>query len=236
MNYIRKQQKSLVLIVALIVCFTVFAISGLLTLAFRSSNRAYAQEYTADEIRDLVKEESDSAYLELYNEDGTMQMIPKPDNAQNNNQSIATPFATQTFNERKLFDSGKPDSASIVITIMGDGFTAAQQNDFIKAATNAIEYMIGNPEKNIDGCYPFNLFRDYFTVYAIEVISNQSGVSRDARPNNGVIVDNYFGSSFYYGKDTSDIERALVITNYSRASALKKPNMDRHHRGSEYLL
>lgn len=44
-----------------------------------------------------------------------------------------------------------------------------------------------------------SLFSDYFTVYAIEVISNQSGVNRDANTNNGVIVDNYWGSSFYYG-------------------------------------
>ncbi|MCH5164235.1 MAG: leucine-rich repeat protein, partial [Clostridiales bacterium] len=203
----------------------IFVVSALFILKPSScSYTAYAQEYTVDDIRELLKEESNSAYLEVYNEDGTMQMIPEPVITQNNSQSITNPLATQTFNERKIFDSGKPDSDSIIVTIMGDGFTATQQNDFINAATDAMEKMLGNPKKNIDGCYPFNLFRNYFTVYAIEVISNESGVSRDADINNGAIVDNYFGSSFYGGSDTGTIDRLLVIANYDRASALEKPN------------
>lgn len=33
----------------------------------------------------------------------------------------------------------------IVITIMGDGFTADQQDNFINAATKVVNFMIGNP-------------------------------------------------------------------------------------------
>lgn len=221
MKNICKKQKYFIL--ALIGCFVICILAGLFTLEIIPANSVYAQEYNANNAQG-IHDYSNSTYLELYNEDGTMQMIPKPVIVQDNNPALKTSLAIQDFNERKLLDSGKPDSESIVVTIMGDGFTASQQDDFIDAASDAVDKMLGNPSKNIEGCYPFNLFRDYFTVYAIEVISNESGVSRDANTNNGVIVDNYFGSSFYYGRDSSTIERALVITNYNRAEQLEKPN------------
>lgn len=72
--------------------------------------------------------------------------------------------------------SGRPDNESIVITIMGDGFTSNQQNDFITAAEGIVNSILGNPLTGEQGIYPYNLFRDVFTVYAIEVISNESGV------------------------------------------------------------
>ena len=203
---------------ALLLVFAFFTASSLFNL--NSSNyshvMAYAQEYTG--------EESNLEYLELYSEDGTMEMVPAPANTQNNNQRSIDSSAENNFEEVKLLDSGKPDSESIVITIMGDGFTENQQNEFIEAAINMVDAMLGNPQKGQEGCHPFNLFREYFTVYAIKVISAQSGVSRDADVNNGNIVDNYFGSSFYYGDDESNIERALVITNKDKARALMKPN------------
>ena len=222
MRNINRQQKSFILI--LISYFIVCVLFSLSMFELRSTNRAYAQEYNVIDEQSVISDNLDDSYLELYNEDGSMQMVPEPDNLQNDNTSLIAPVAAPSFNERKLRDSGKPDSESIVVTIMGDGFTASQQSNFIDMANDAVDRMLGNSARGIVGCYPFNLFSDYFTVYAIEVISNQSGVSRDASFNNGVVVDNYFGSSFYYGNNTSTIERALVITNYSRAEQLEKPN------------
>lgn len=227
MKSTRKQQKSFVLILALIVCLAVFVIGCLLPAGLRFTNSTYAQADAdnINDIRNILSEDStsdDSTHFELYNEDGTIQRIQEPDNLQSDDYNTINPLAASTFNERKLLDSGKPDSESIVITIMGDGFTATQQSDFINLATDVINKMVGNPQKGINGCYPFNIFRDYFTVYAIEVISNQSGVSRDADTNNGVIVDNYFGSSFYYGRNDSNIDRALVITRLWSSVCLKK--------------
>ncbi len=80
MNNIRKQQKSFVQILILLFCVTVFAIGGLLILEFHSFNGVYAQE---NNVQSMLSDVSDSVYLELYNEDGTMQMIPEPDNVQN---------------------------------------------------------------------------------------------------------------------------------------------------------
>jgi len=141
--------------------------------------------YTVNDVRRILEKKSGFRELEVFNEDGTMQKIQVPFNPNSGQASRSSPQTTRsTFNDSKIVDSQRDDSESIVITIMGDGFTDTQQGDFINAATDAVDFMIGNPAKNIPGFHPFNLFREYFTVYAIEVISPQSGVSRDERPNN----------------------------------------------------
>lgn len=188
----------------------------------KTSNAAYASSEAIEEIDDL----RDLGYLELFNEDGSMEMSEQPvsiESVSSRNQ-IKRAASTGGFRETKLTDSGKPDSDSIVVTIMGDGFTASQQSTFLNSAKTMVDYIIGNDSKGIAGCYPFNLFKEYFTIYAIEVISEQSGVSRDSSKNNGVVVNNYFGSSFYYGDDASDCERALVVTKKDRVKQLKKSN------------
>ena len=141
---------------------------------------------------------AENEYIELYSEDGTIQKLSAKETedtiyAEQNSIKRQNQNVQQSFNEQKILDSGKPDDESIVITIMGDGFTSLQQNDFILAAKEIIDNLLGNPALGIDGFYPYNLFRESFTVYAIEVISNESGVSRDANNNNGHIVDNYCG-------------------------------------------
>ena len=65
---------------ALLLVFAFFTASNLFNLNSSNSSliTAYAQEY--------IGEESNLEYLELYNEDGTMEMVPAPANTQNNNQ------------------------------------------------------------------------------------------------------------------------------------------------------
>ena len=179
---------------------------------------------SASEIVDEFDSSNSKRYAEVFNEDGSIQMIEdftQQDSAQNKN--IMRAAASTNFVERKLIDSGKPDSDSLVLTILGDGFTASEQTTFINIATDMVDHLVGNPTKSIVGIYPFDLYRDYFTIYAIEVVSNQSGVSRDSRPNNHIVVDNYFGSSYYQGKDTPKaIERSMNITNESAVKKMTK--------------
>ena len=177
--------------------------------------------YTVNDIKEII---SNYNQVEVYSEDGTMEIMEEPMNIPVEDYSVDLNDArtSTSFEEVKIVDSGKPDSESIVVTIMGDGFTANEQNKFINAANKAVNYLIGNDSTGDKGFYPYNLFKDYFTIYAIKVISEESGVSRDADTNNGHIVNNYFGSSFYYGNDYSDIKRALVITKENKARALKK--------------
>ena len=177
--------------------------------------------YTISDIKKLISNENQ---IEVYSEDGTMEIMDEPLSIYNEDSTVdlTNLRASTSFEEVKIVDSGKPDSESIVVTLMGDGFTATEQNNFINAANNAANYLIGNDSTGDQGFYPYNLFRDYFTIYAIKVISEESGVSRDANTNNGHIVNNYFGSSFYYGNNSSTTQRALVITKDDKARALEK--------------
>jgi hypothetical protein len=90
--------------------------------------------------------------------------------------------------------SGSPNQATNIV-IMGDGYTASQQDKFISDAKNAISGMLLQ--------FPWSKFRDRINVFAIKVVSNESGAAMD--PNN--LIDNYFGSSFW----SYEIERALVV-------------------------
>ncbi|HMI07973.1 MAG TPA: M64 family metallopeptidase [Flavobacterium sp.] len=62
----------------------------------------------------------------------------------------------------------KGDSDKFInLVVMGDGFTAAQQDDFIGKATNLTDYLLGQE--------PWSNYKNYFNVFAIKVISAQSG-------------------------------------------------------------
>ncbi|MDG1385792.1 MAG: M64 family metallopeptidase [Flavobacteriaceae bacterium] len=108
-----------------------------------------------------------------------------------------------------------PLDRSINYVIMGDGFTENEQDLFLEKARGVTEYILNKP--------PYSNYRRFFNVYAIEVISNESGANH---PGTGEVdtedylssthpvkeVDNYFGSSF----DSYGIHRLLVPNNYNR--------------------
>lgn len=188
----------------LIVWLLVFVVSctfGALSLeAYGLPNADKRDGYSLSDMRNLISNFTVSA-------DGATE---------DKNQNDILELTAPQFNVRTLAKSKKPDEQSLVVTIMGDGFIETEQNIFIEAATEVSEYLLG--------FYPFSLFADVFSIYAIEVISNESGVSRDY--NNWVqarlhVVDNYFGSRFWSDNAT---ERALNVTNYGRVNELMQPN------------
>ncbi len=190
--------------------------------SFNNGSNVRIDEETLDSIRGSINS-SFKNYREIYNEDGTIEIMDLPTDPKPVGDEQKKSRTNKTlFNENIIISSGKPDDQSIVLTIMGDGYTADQQEDFIDSAQRVVEFLLGNPDSDAKGFYPYNLFRDFFTVYAIEVISNESGVSRDADYNNNHIVDNYFGSSFYGGEETGTVERRLDIKKYHKAYELVK--------------
>lgn len=123
--------------------------------------------------------------LEVFSRDGGIERAEMPYDAPP--PGFGTFNALNTFEIVQLNGTG-PDTQNIVITILGDGFTAAQQNAFVAAATTVANEILA--------FHPFSVFRDNINIYAIKVISNQSGASRD--PNlTSPVVDNYFGSTFW---------------------------------------
>ncbi|MCL2587489.1 MAG: M64 family metallo-endopeptidase [Firmicutes bacterium] len=94
------------------------------------------------------------------------------------NETMGQNFDPRRYRVNRIFRGTNQSTNRIVVVLMGDGFTATQQGScalfpeqgtFLYHARSAMNFMIG--------FYPFNLFRDLFTFYAVETISNQSGVS-----------------------------------------------------------
>lgn len=189
-------------------------------IEYSNDSDAKIDGYTIDDIRNIVSNENfdyGDDYLTVYTQDGKMEDVPVLEQIEQ--ESISSDsieaLSIPSFNVRKIVDSGRSDLESIVITFMGDGFTAAEQSTFITAATNSANSLINQ--------YPMSLYKDYFNIYAVEVISAESGVSNDVSnlndPNNNPSVNNYFGSSYWYDGIT---ERMLYIKNGSKAESLKR--------------
>ena len=135
--------------------------------------------------------------LEVFSEDGLIQMLPVPD------CYIVDPpphkaARAEDFEVVKLLDNGA-DSENIVLTILGDGFTASQQDYFIESAQTISNYLLN--------FFPFSSYKDNFNIYAVKVISNVSGAAQHP----SALIDNYFGSTYSHDGQT---ER-LLYTSYS---------------------
>lgn len=74
---------------------------------------------------------------------------------------------SQVFETVPIIENG-PRDKRINMVVLGDGFTAAQQGDFIADATTLVNYIFNKS--------PFDQYKNYFNVYAIKVISAESGV------------------------------------------------------------
>lgn len=74
---------------------------------------------------------------------------------------------SQVFETVPIIENG-PRDKRINMVVLGDGFTAAQQGNFIADATTLINYIFAKS--------PYNQYKNYFNVYAIKVISLESGV------------------------------------------------------------
>lgn len=99
--------------------------------------------------------------------------------------------------------SGSPNEVTNIV-IVGDGYTASQQDKFISDAKSATAGMLSQ--------LPWRNYRDGINVYAVKVVSNVSGAAMN--PNN--LIDNYFGSSFW----SLNIERLLYVWRADKVSSV----------------
>jgi hypothetical protein len=117
-----------------------------------------------------------------------------------------------TFAVNKVIDNG-PDDNRLVWVFVGDGYTADQQTKYLDDVDRVLATMFAKP--------PWSGYRNLVNVYAVQVISNESGA--DEAPNN-LYADTYFDARFW----TANIERLLTINN-SRAFSVAQahvPNYD----------
>jgi len=114
----------------------------------------------------------------------------------------------------------------INLVILGDGFTESQQDLFISKANDFSNSLFSK--------IPWSNYKNYFNVFAVKVISAESGVKHPntasdcSGANPAVPVsnpNNYFGSSF----DSGGIHRLVTIQSTSRVMqvlATNIPNYD----------
>ena len=74
---------------------------------------------------------------------------------------------SQVFETTAIIENG-PRDKRINMVVLGDGFTASQQTDFITKATTLVNYVFSKA--------PYAQYKNYFNVYAVKVISAESGI------------------------------------------------------------
>lgn len=123
---------------------------------------------------------------------------------------ISFPLFGQTFAVDTLMKNG-PLNARINLVFMGDGYTATEQTQFVNDVYGIINTLFSQS--------PFKHYKRYFNVFAIKVISEESGANHPkTSPDADCLgvpqktVNNYFGSTF----DTNNIHRLLYPAQLSK--------------------
>lgn len=106
--------------------------------------------------------------------------------------------SAQTFKVDTLIYNGSPTNR-INLLIMGDGYTTAQMALFKTNATSVANYLLNSA--------PFNQYKPFFNVFAIEVVSAESGTDHpgtatDESSSGGqpvTSVNTFLNSTFDYG-------------------------------------
>ncbi|WP_284461739.1 M64 family metallopeptidase [Chryseobacterium sp.] len=103
----------------------------------------------------------------------------------------------QVFEKVPLLQNGSNDKR-IVIAVLGDGFTSAQQTSFVSSAQSTINYLFTKS--------PYTEYKNYFNAYAVKVVSAETGVKHPGTATDvtePVIPvsnpNNYLGSTFDVG-------------------------------------
>lgn len=106
-------------------------------------------------------------------------------------------------------DEALADEDAFVLLIMGDGFTAEEQDKFYTEAKNTADYIMT--------CSPYDEFMDAVKIYALGVTSNESGVQGENAASEAEaaedVRDTYFGASFW----TWGMQRLVDLTEEGAA-------------------
>ena len=104
------------------------------------------------------------------------------------------------------------------LVILGDGYTAAEQDKFYEQVETHLETMWS--------IEPYKSYRNNFNVYAIGIVSGESGVSCD-RTLDAPRRDTPLKMAFWGGCNANSVERLLTVNNtLARQFAAKAPKVD----------
>lgn len=106
-----------------------------------------------------------------------------------------------------------PVGTAFDLVVVGDGYTASQQGAFLRDARAKAA--------DLFAVEPYRTYRGAFNVWAVEVVSPESGV--DADPNVGVLRDTALDMEFWCG----GTERLLCVDEAkAKAAASAAPDVD----------
>lgn len=107
-------------------------------------------------------------------------------------------------------DAKLKDENAYVVTILAEGFTQKEQDKFVEEAKKLANTFIN--------CSPWDELQSVVKIYAVGTVSKQSGCKGDKAGSYKEMQkdsrDTYFGSYYW----CSEIERLLVIDNYTAAN------------------
>ena len=143
-------------------------------------------------------------------------------------------FSSAVFAQKFKIDTislGGNSSNRVNIVILGDGYATSEQAKFLSDANTFKAQLFATS--------PYKEYKNYINLFAVEVISNQSGVTHkgvcsDADPDCAsqpvTSVDNYFGSAFDAGINGGGYHRLLVSTKSSAISSVLAANVPTYHQ------
>jgi hypothetical protein len=184
----------------------------------------YIQNETVESISNL----NETAFIEYFNENGSIEQIMPSENlifgfelAQSTARDSAISYDDAYGFEYRMY--GKPHTQnSIVITIMGDGFdnsdgytTSGKYGIEVSAEQEIFFSRAEKIANELTTIYPFSLFKERITVYAIGVISDKSySVSNDKNFN-------YFGTYVSGADGKPRVQYMDTETNITKAENLR---------------
>lgn len=126
--------------------------------------------------------------------------------------------SAQTFEVVTILDNGNPDK-HLNLVIMGDGYTQTEQDAFISTAQNITQYLFS--------IAPWSQYKNYFNVFAIKVVSVQSGMKHANTASDCADYftqvsnpTNYFGTKF----DGYGVHRLTIVTSNVRVANVLSAN------------
>lgn len=131
---------------------------------------------------------------------------------------ISTFCFSQVFETVPLLQNGTNDKR-INIAVMGDGFTVAQQSNFVSSAQATVNYLFTKS--------PYTEYKNYFNAYAIKVISPETGVKHLGTATDVIepVIpvsnpNNYLGSSFDFG-----VHRCIYSNSTNKVAQVLAANL-----------
>lgn len=126
----------------------------------------------------------------------------------------------QTFDVDTILFNG-PAEKRINLVYLGDGYTAGEINKYLQDVQNINNLMLNK--------FPLNRYKNYFNVFAIKVISAESGIKHTLTAGDCPSAtihpisnpNNYFGTRF----DVSGIHRLVVPGNYALINSVLASNV-----------